>query len=289
MLLCTPATGETWTATAAAGRRAGVAAGLLAAGPPAARIATCLGNGPEPVLLQLGVALAGMTLVPINPRSRPAELEHALRLSGAVCLYAAEDVGRQPGGRPGRAGGRAAAGAAGDPRVRRRLAGRDRALRRRPTLPVRGPGVASRRSSSPRAPRAGPRACGSRTPGWSPPAGPSPTGWARRRGGSGCNPMPLFHTAGNVLGVVGALWARAEHVVLPFAPEPVLRAHGRAPGDHAVGRADAAGPARAASRPAGARPVRTAGALHRRHDGHAGASSTGSSRCSARGCRSPSA
>ena len=32
------------------------------------------------------------------------------------------------------------------------------------------------------------------------------------------NPMPLFHTAGNVLGVVGALWARAEHVVLPFAP-----------------------------------------------------------------------
>ena len=38
------------------------------------------------------------------------------------------------------------------------------------------------------------------------------------------NPMPLFHTAGNVLGVVGALWARAEHVVLPFAPAPVLRA-----------------------------------------------------------------
>jgi fatty-acyl-CoA synthase len=38
------------------------------------------------------------------------------------------------------------------------------------------------------------------------------------------NPMPLFHTAGNVLGVVGALWARAEHVVLPFSPSPVLRA-----------------------------------------------------------------
>ena len=40
------------------------------------------------------------------------------------------------------------------------------------------------------------------------------------------NPMPLFHTAGNVLGVVGALWARAEHVVLPFAPAAVLRAMG---------------------------------------------------------------
>ncbi len=39
-----------------------------------------------------------------------------------------------------------------------------------------------------------------------------------------CNPMPLFHTAGNVLGVVGALWARAEHVVLPFEPAAVVQA-----------------------------------------------------------------
>jgi fatty-acyl-CoA synthase len=36
--------------------------------------------------------------------------------------------------------------------------------------------------------------------------------------------MPLVHTAGNVLGVVGALWQRAEHVVLPFAAGPVLQA-----------------------------------------------------------------
>ena len=102
VLLCTPATGETWTATQLLSDAQGVAAGLLERWAPGARIATCLGNGPEPVLLQLGVALAGMTLVPINPRSRPAELEHALGLSGAVCLYAAEDVGREPGGRPRR-------------------------------------------------------------------------------------------------------------------------------------------------------------------------------------------
>src|SRR3954452_11230398 len=96
LLLNTPATGETWTASRLLADSRAVAAGLLTRWAPGARIATCLGNGPEPVLLQLGVALAGMTLVPINPRSRPAELEHALRLSGAVCLYAAEDVGGNP-------------------------------------------------------------------------------------------------------------------------------------------------------------------------------------------------
>src|SRR3954469_19240149 len=96
LLLTTPATGETWTATQLLADAGGVAAGLLSRWSPGARIATCLGNGPEPVLLQLGVALAGRTLVPINPRSRPPELEHALRLSGAICLYAAEDVAGNP-------------------------------------------------------------------------------------------------------------------------------------------------------------------------------------------------
>src|SRR3954454_13349833 len=96
LLLTTPATGETWTATQLLADARGVAAPLLSRWAPGARIATCLGNGPEPVLLQLGVALAGMTLVPINPRSRPAELEHALRLSRAVCLYAAGDADGNP-------------------------------------------------------------------------------------------------------------------------------------------------------------------------------------------------
>src|SRR3954469_4281854 len=96
LLLSTPATGETWSAAQLLADAQAVAAGLLDRWGPGARIATCLGNGPEAVLLQLGVALAAMTLVPINPRSRPAELEHALRLSGAVCLFAAEDVGGNP-------------------------------------------------------------------------------------------------------------------------------------------------------------------------------------------------
>jgi hypothetical protein len=73
-----------------------VGAGLLARYAPGARSATRLRNGPAAVLLQLGVALSCMTLVPVNPWSRPAELEHALRLSGAVPAVAAEEVAVNP-------------------------------------------------------------------------------------------------------------------------------------------------------------------------------------------------
>ncbi|MEZ5230973.1 MAG: class I adenylate-forming enzyme family protein, partial [Acidimicrobiales bacterium] len=38
------------------------------------------------------------------------------------------------------------------------------------------------------------------------------------------NPMPLFHTAGNVLGVMAGLTVRARHVTLPFTPEATLDA-----------------------------------------------------------------
>ena len=96
LLLSTPETGERWTAAELLADAEAVAAGLLARHRPGARIATCLGNGPAAVLLQLGVALAGMTLVPVNPRSRPAEVEHALRLSGAELAVAAEQVAGNP-------------------------------------------------------------------------------------------------------------------------------------------------------------------------------------------------
>ena len=79
LLLCTPVTGETWSAEQLLADARAVAGGLLRDLEPGSRVATCLGNGPEPMLLQLGVALAGMTLVPINPRSRPAELEERVK------------------------------------------------------------------------------------------------------------------------------------------------------------------------------------------------------------------
>jgi fatty-acyl-CoA synthase len=222
VLLCTPATGETWTAAQLLTDAKGVAAGLLGRWAPGSRIATCLGNGPEPVLLQLGVALAGMTLVPINPRSRPAELEHALRLSGAVCLYAAEDVGGNP------VADLAAEATERLPALQdiRRVGSDWRAvieLAAPSDLPAVDPESLAQiqftsgttgRAKGVQITHAGMVATG--------------RAFADRLGPLAgrvwLNPMPLFHTAGNVLGVVGALWARAEHVVLPFSPEPVLRA-----------------------------------------------------------------
>ena len=222
LLLSTPATGETWTAAQLLADARAVAAGLLRDFEPGDRIATCLGNGPEPVLLQLGVALAGMTLVPINPRSRPAELEHALGLSGAVCLYAAEDVG---GNRVADLADEAA------PRLPEL-----RVLRRcgedwRESIELAEPGgsplvdpeslaqIQFTSGTTGRAKGVQITHSGMVTTGHA---------FAERLGELAgrvwVNPMPLFHTAGNVLGVVGALWARAEHVVLPFAPAPVLRA-----------------------------------------------------------------
>ena len=64
LLLSTPATGETWSAAQLLADARAVAGGLLRDRVPGSRIATCLGNGPGAVLLQLGVALAGMSLVP---------------------------------------------------------------------------------------------------------------------------------------------------------------------------------------------------------------------------------
>jgi len=222
LLLSTPATGETWTAEQLLADAREVAAGLLQDFEVGSRIATCLGNGPEPVLLQLGVALAGMTLVPVNPRVRPAELEHALRLSGAVCVFAAEEVAGNP-----------VADLAAElaPRLPALQAVRRCGDDRRASLPsavvgelpvvdpeslaqIQFTSGTTGRAKGVRITHRGMVVTGS--------------AFADRLGATAgrvwCNPMPLFHTAGNVLGVVGALWARAEHVVLPFAPGPVLSA-----------------------------------------------------------------
>ncbi|HET6393714.1 MAG TPA: class I adenylate-forming enzyme family protein [Blastococcus sp.] len=222
LLLSTPATGEAWTAAQLLADARAVAGGLLRDLEPGSRVATCLGNGPEPVLLQLGVALAGMTLVPVNPRSRPAELEHALRLSGAVRLYAAVDAGGNP------VADLAAEAADRLPALQEvRRCGEDRRasidLVEPGDLPVVDPeSLAQVQFTSGTTGRAkGVRITHS---------GMVTTGRAfadrlgPRAGRVWVDPMPLFHTAGNVLGVVGALWAQAEHVVLPFAPAPVLRA-----------------------------------------------------------------
>ncbi|KQS68887.1 class I adenylate-forming enzyme family protein [Modestobacter sp. Leaf380] len=215
VLLRTPGTGESWTAAELLADASALAAGLLELAAPGDRIATCLGNGPAPVLVQLGVALAGMTLVPVNPRSRPAEVAHALGLAGVRLAVAAEDVAGNPvadlcaavqGVRVLRVGSdwRAALPSA--------VPGRLPVVDPQTLAQVQFTSGTTGRAKGVRITHAGMVATGA--------------AFADRLGPTAgrvwCNPMPLFHTAGNVLGVVGALWARAEHVVLPFAPDPVL-------------------------------------------------------------------
>ncbi|WP_202124352.1 class I adenylate-forming enzyme family protein [Actinomadura physcomitrii] len=200
---------RTWTAAQLLRDAEAVAAGLLRDHTPGTAIATLLPNGAEAILLQLGAALAGLVLVPVNPRSRPAELEHALRLSGSVRLYAGAGLGREGTGKV-------------------EVVELDGGLDALPSaaaveLPDVAPGslaqiqFTSGTSGRPKGVRI--RHEGMALTGHA---------FAHRiglpEGGVWVNPMPLFHTAGNVLGVMGALWQRAEHVVLPFEPAAVLRA-----------------------------------------------------------------
>ncbi len=61
-----------------------IARALLARFEPGERIAVWAPNLPEWVLLQFGVGMAGLVLVPLNPSYRQAELTYALRQSGAA-------------------------------------------------------------------------------------------------------------------------------------------------------------------------------------------------------------
>jgi fatty-acyl-CoA synthase len=79
--------GRTWTyreLRRAAETVAGAVAGLL---DPGERLAVWSSGLPEWVLLQFGAAMAGVTLVPLNPVYRAAELGYALRQSGARALF----------------------------------------------------------------------------------------------------------------------------------------------------------------------------------------------------------
>ncbi|TDC51186.1 acyl-CoA synthetase [Actinomadura sp. KC345] len=206
-----------WTAAELLADATAVAASLLRLHPPGTRVATYLPNGPEAVLLQFGVALAGMVLVPVNPRSRPDELAHALGLSGAASLYVRDE-----------AAGPAGEAASRLPRLGEvvRLDGDWRPPRAEgpaPALPYVDPDslaqilFTSGTSGRPKGVRIHHRGMVHTSHAFNRRIGLPP-------GGVWVDPMPLFHTAGNVLGVMGALWQRAEHVVMRFEPAAVLEA-----------------------------------------------------------------
>jgi fatty-acyl-CoA synthase len=77
---------ELWHAASAV---AGAVAGMLR---PGERLAVWSTGLPEWVLLQFGAAMAGVTLVPLNPVYRASELRYALRQSGAGAVFYGPEV-----------------------------------------------------------------------------------------------------------------------------------------------------------------------------------------------------
>ena len=83
---------------------------------PGERVAVWAPNSPSYVLLQRGLAVAGLVLVPVDPAYQYAELRYVLEQSGAVGLLHATELPRY---RPGRTGRHRPAGAFLPPHARR--------------------------------------------------------------------------------------------------------------------------------------------------------------------------
>ncbi|HEY7202001.1 MAG TPA: AMP-binding protein [Candidatus Dormibacteraeota bacterium] len=82
-----PALRRTWTYAALLDEAERTARALLGRFQPGERVAVWAHNVPEWVLLELGAALAGMTLVTVNPVLRAAEVAYVLRQSRASGLF----------------------------------------------------------------------------------------------------------------------------------------------------------------------------------------------------------
>jgi acyl-CoA synthetase (AMP-forming)/AMP-acid ligase II len=211
--------GRRWTYADLLADAERIARGLLTRFEPGERVASSAPNRAELVLLQYGTALARLTLVPLNPLLRPNELAYVLGQSGAAGIVTAEEHRGH------------------------RLAETVAALGLREVI-VLGDDweeLLSDASDGPaELPGVGPDDLGqiqytSGTTG-------NPKGvlishrgmaltaeaFAERLhvsdGAAWLNPMPLFHTAGNVLGGLGAAWACAPHVTLAFDPGRTLAA-----------------------------------------------------------------
>ncbi|GAA0823488.1 AMP-binding protein [Streptosporangium amethystogenes subsp. fukuiense] len=211
-----------WTFAQLLEQAEAVARGLLARFGPGERVAVWADNLPEWVLLEYGAALAGITIVTVNPALRAEELRHVLRQSRAAGVFLV------PGYRGSDLAGILAKVRPDLPGLREvvSFADWDRFLsagRPDTPLPRVAPGSAAQVQYT------------SGTTG-------TPKGavlhhrgivnnarlYAERcrltPGGVQVSPMPLFHTAGCVVSVLGALAVRGT-LVLPSAFDPALMLH----------------------------------------------------------------
>jgi len=89
-------TGRRWTYGALLGDAETLARALAARFHPGERIAVWAPNSPDWVLLEYAAALAGLTLVTVNPAYQKRELDYVLRHSGAVALVLVEQFRGNP-------------------------------------------------------------------------------------------------------------------------------------------------------------------------------------------------
>lgn len=91
-------TGRRWTFAELLADSERLAGALLTRFQPGERVAVWAPNAPEWVLLEYGLALAGLTLVTVNPGYQARELTYVLRQSNAVGLFLVRDHRGNPMG-----------------------------------------------------------------------------------------------------------------------------------------------------------------------------------------------
>jgi fatty-acyl-CoA synthase len=197
-----------------------VAAALVGRFSPGERVAVWAPNLPEWVLLELGAGLAGVVLVTVNPAYQRHELAYVLAQSGASGIFLATEWRGNPM--------RASLDAVRDelPQLRDVVMFEEWAEFLASTgsvpLPNVGPDDPAQiqyTSGTTGFPKGALLRHGGLTDNAALFAAVAEIG----RGDVYVNPMPMFHTAGCVLGALGTLQARAVHVpVLAFDPAFVL-------------------------------------------------------------------
>jgi fatty-acyl-CoA synthase len=216
-----PAERRRWTYAELLDESERAARALLAQFSPGERLAVWAPNLPEWVVLEMAAGLAGIVLVTVNPAYRPAELQYVLRQSRAAGIFLVPEFRGNPM-------------AASLEQVRPELDD----LREAISFADWGSFLSSGSPSTafPDVQPSDPAQIQytSGTTGFPKGAFLHHRGIVNnarftkdrfevRDGDVWLNPMPLFHTGGCVLGVLGAVWARATHIpVLAFDPGLVL-------------------------------------------------------------------
>jgi len=88
--------GRRWTYKKLLDESLRLAGALVARHKQGARVAIWAPNIPEWVLLEYGLAFAGVTLVTVNPSYQPRELEYVLKQSGSEALYYVDEFRGNP-------------------------------------------------------------------------------------------------------------------------------------------------------------------------------------------------